>query len=398
MISQIIREKAEKLRQYSIDFRRDLHMHPEPSREEYRTSRRIQEELARHDIPFVVMGQTGVLATVDGAKPGRTILLRGDMDALSVQEETGLPFASQVDGMMHACGHDCHTTILLTSAIILNEMKDSLAGQVRFAFQPAEEVSWGARMMVENGALEGVDACFGAHVMNNMPYGEIGFCSGNLCSAAGVFEILVQGRSGHGALPHLSVDSVVVAAAVVSALQTVVSREIDPMLPSVLTVGDISGGTRFNVIADSVRMTGTFRTFDPEIEQRMPEMIERVATHTAAAYRAEAQVTCQCLCNIVTNDPDMLALARRSSDRVLGPQAAVSIPSQTGSEDFSEFSMRRPSAFVFIGSAIPGEEAFNNHHGRFCVDERVLADGAALYAQVAADFLLGEGEDAASQQ
>ena len=252
-----MKEVAEKYSDYQVEMRRWFHNNAEVSEKEYETAKKIREELDKMGVEWEHCGlETSTLATIKGAKPGKTVLLRGDIDALSVTEETGLPFASKTKGVMHACGHDCHISMLLTAARILNDMKDELCGTVKLAWQSSEEVATGAKAMVEDGALDGVDACFAMHVWGNVPAGHISCDAGPRMGAARMFEIDVQGNSGHGAQPDLAVDAIVAGSAIVGSLQTIVSRKLAPAEPAVVTVGTFNAGERWNVIAGSAKLTG----------------------------------------------------------------------------------------------------------------------------------------------
>ena len=281
-----IKETAQKYSDYIIETRRYLHMHPELSTKEYETSKFVQSELDKIGVPYVQCGlETGVLATIKGGKPGKTILIRGDMDALPVPEENDLSYKSTVDGVMHACGHDTHTAMMLTAAHILNDVKDELCGTVKLAFQPSEETAQGAPSMIENGAMEGVDAVYGQHIWTQVPTGKVAFAAGPRMASAGQFEIWVQGKGGHGAEPHNCHDAVTCCAAIVNSLQTIVSREYRPIDAAVCTVGRMDVGTRWNVIADSGYLAGTTRCFDRQVFAEFPERIERIVKGTCEAYR-----------------------------------------------------------------------------------------------------------------
>lgn len=388
MTVEQIKAKAEELEPFLIEFRRDLHRHPEFSMQEVRTSGRVAEVLEEHGIPYRRIGETGIAADITGGKPGPRILLRADMDALSVTEETGLPYASEIPGAMHACGHDCHTAMLLTAGLILQEFREELAGNVRLAFQPAEEIARGAAAMVDGGVLEGVDACFGMHVMPRIPLGKIGYCRGATASAASYFRIDVTGKPGHGSAPQNGIDAIAASASMITSYQTLLSREIDPLKNGVITIGKIEGGDRFNIIPGHVRMEGTARTYCSDVFRHIEELVKRVTASTAEAYRCTAEVDYQNLTDVVENDDDMIDLFLRSSEKILGPDAATETAPFTGSEDFCEYSCRRPSCFVWLGFGDPEADVlYDNHHSRFCVDERALKTGVALHVMTAAEYL-----------
>lgn len=371
-----------------IELRRSFHAHPELSGQEFETSRRIKETLDRLDIPWRPCGlETGVLAEISGAKPGRTILLRADMDALTVQEETGLPYASTVPGVMHACGHDCHMAALLAAAQILKGLQGELCGTVRLAFQPAEETAKGAQSMIEQGALDGVDGCFALHVWGDIETGKVVVNDGAQMGAADMFEIDITGKGGHGASPHQGIDAAIVACAMVNNLQTLVSREIAPWDPAVLTVGRMDVGTRCNVIPEKGHLEGTTRYFSRELGQRFPEIMERVVTQTAKTFRASATLNYMRVMPPAINNGAMSGLVRRSVEKLFGPGGVGTSEPSSGGEDFAYFMERVPGVLAFVGMYNPACGAvWPNHSGRFLVDEEALVQCAALYVQTALDF------------
>lgn len=384
-----IEEVAAKYAGYQVDMRRHFHRHPEVSGREYETSKMVKAELDKIGVEWVPCGlETGVLATIRGEKPGKTILLRGDMDALTVDEQTGAPYASENPGVMHACGHDCHTSMLLTAVHILNDMKSELCGTVKLAFQPAEEIAEGAKSMIEQGAMDGVDGCFGIHVWADVPSGKVSVEAGPRMGAAGQFRIDVKGKGGHGAAPHQCVDAALVSASIVSNMQALVSREISPMDPAVVTVGVIEAGTRWNVVAESGRIEGTTRCFSNEVYDAFPAMLSRIAEETAKAYRAEAKLTEYIeLVPPTVNDPDMSEIAQAAARKVVAEDAPITSPATMGGEDFAFYMRKAPGAVALLG--IGNEECgavWPQHSGKFCVDESALIKGAMLYAQVAMDF------------
>lgn len=383
-----IKEIAAKYESYLPEVRYHFHAHPEVSEKEFETSKRIREELDKMGVEWRVCGlETGTLATIKGAKPGKTILLRGDIDALTVQEDTGLPYASQNAGIMHACGHDCHISMLLTATQILKDMKDDLCGTVKLAFQPAEEVAVGAKSMIADGALDGVDACFGMHVWADVEAGKVSLEPGPRMAAADCFKIEVTGRGSHGAAPHQGIDAVVAVSAMVNNLQTIVSREIDPAQPAVVTVGAINAGTRWNVVAEHGHLEGTARCFTPEVRAQYQEAIERIMNTTAETFRVKAEMEWIPLVPPTINDPHMSAVAEAAARKVIGPDSPVLSEKTSGGEDFAYFMEKVPGAMALLG--IRNESCgavWPNHSGKFCVDESALLKGAMLYAQVAMDF------------
>lgn len=380
---------AEKYGDYQIEMRRYFHKHPEVSGKEYDTCKKIREELDKIGVPWVHCGmETGTLATIKGNKPGKTILLRGDIDALTVLEETGAEYASVNEGIMHACGHDCHISMLLTAAHILNDMKDELCGTVKLAFQPAEEIGKGAMAMIAEGALEGVEGCFGIHVWTDVPSGHICCMPGPMMASADQFFVDIKGKGGHGAAPHQCIDAAVVASAVVNNLQTVVSRNINPGDPAVVTVGVMSVGSRWNVVPENAHLEGTTRCFSKEAWNYIPEKMEEVIDYTAKAFGAEAKLDYVRLLLPTINTPEMASLVQASSKKIFGEDAPFTMKELTmGAEDFSCYVDEVPGALAFLGTGNPECGAvYANHNGHFCVDEDMLIKGAMLYAQVALDF------------
>ena len=386
-----MKEVAEKYSDYQVEMRRWFHNNAEVSEKEYETAKKIREELDKMGVEWEHCGlETSTLATIKGAKPGKTVLLRGDIDALSVTEETGLPFASKTKGVMHACGHDCHISMLLTAAHILNDMKGELYGTVKLAWQSSEEVATGAKAMVEDGALEGVDACFAMHVWGNVPAGHISCDAGPRMGAARMFEIDVQGNSGHGAQPDLAVDAIVAGSAIVGSLQTIVSRKLAPAEPAVVTVGTFNAGERWNVIAGSAKLTGTTRCFSYDVFNKFPEYVEQVATDTAKAYGCTAEVRDTLLVPPTFNDDGMSALARAVAQDVIGEEAPIHVPPTAGGEDFAYFMEKVPGCVLLLGVADEASGAcYVQHHSKFTVYEPELIRGAQIYAKVAMDFNAG---------
>lgn len=372
-----------------VALRRRIHHVPEVAWQEHETGALVKNELDRLGIPYRSCGgETGILAEIRGSREGKTVLLRADMDALKVQEMTGAEYASEKEGYMHACGHDGHTAMLLGAAMALSEIKDELAGRVLLAFQPAEEVAAGAVAMIEDGVLEGVDACFGMHLMTGVDAGTVLIPDEYVLSAADQFRITVEGLGGHASQPHTAVDAVVTAAAIVNALQTIVSRETNPQEAGVVTIGRMEAGTLFNAIAANAVLEGTVRTYRDDVRQHIEDAVGRIAEATAAAYRAKAVCDYRRFCKATWNDPARAELMRESAREVFGSENVRSQGRLMISEDFSEFALRVPSAFALVGIYDEACDAvYPNHNGKFCFDEGVLTKGAALYVKAAVDFL-----------
>ena len=312
------------------------------------------------------------------------------MDALPVAEENDLPFKSRVEGRMHACGHDCHTSTLLTAAHILNDLKDELHGTVKLAFQPAEETAQGAKDMIAAGAMKGVDGAYGMHVWSGVPSGTACASAGGRMAGAAQFEIWIQGKGGHGAEPASCIDAITCCTAMVNSLQTIVSREFRPLDAAVLTVGRIDAGFRWNVIADTAYIAGTTRCFDNDIAKAFPEKIERIAKGVADAYRCSVKVKYTDLVPPTVNHPQMSAVVEGAIRKVLGEDANFDFGPTTGGEDFAFFINEAPDqmgAVCLLGVRNEAIDCCHEHHSpKFKVDESALLNAAALYCQVADDF------------
>ncbi|MGE0192301.1 MAG: M20 family metallopeptidase [Planctomycetota bacterium] len=370
--------------------RRDLHQHPEPSWKEQRTAALVAERLRALGLePRTGVAETGVVADLDTGEPGPCVLLRADMDALPVHEENDLPWRSTNPGVMHACGHDGHVAMLLAAARVLVQRHPPSRGVVRFCFQPAEEGGNGALAMIEAGVLLSprVDVAYGLHLWNELDRGKVGIVPGPCMAAVDRFEIRVEGRGGHGAIPHRAADPIVAAAHVVTALQTIASRRIDPEHPVVVTVGRIEGGEAFNVIPREVRLLGTARSFHEAAGEALPELVTSIAEQTAAAHGCTARVAYERLSRATVNDPAEAARARDVATRLVGADAVVPLRTMAG-EDFSELLLRVPGCFVFVGSRDEATGKVHPHHSpRFDIDERALPLGAALLVALAHDAL-----------
>lgn len=376
--------------------RRALHRWPELSWQETRTTRLVADELAALHIPARLFpcgsGLVGSLLGEGAGDARRVVVLRADLDALPIQEQTGLPFASEHPGVMHACGHDCHTAMLLGAARVLNRAREAFAGEVRLLFQPAEEINEGATYCMQQGVLDGAAAIFGLHVWGDLDAPGLNIAQGARMASCDNFTLTVSGVSAHGSAPQQGVDAIVAAAAIITQLQTLVSRNNDPRSPLVITVGEIHGGKRFNILADRVEMVGSVRTHDPLTRARVEGELRRLATHTAQAMGATAALSYAYLAPAVTNaHPTLTQLARKAAVDLYGAEALADMPALMCSEDFALYLERVPGLFCFLGgrNAALGVTAAN-HNDAFTVDESALVRGAALYARFALDFLAGD--------
>lgn len=388
-----ISDLAFNLEDYIIAQRRYFHQHPELSWKEFETTNTIANELQSMGIEVRRFPDaTGVLGFIRGKKAdgsGKTVVLRADIDALPIEEKTGLPFASENKGVMHACGHDCHIAMLLGAARILKDTRDEFSGEVRLLFQGAEETSCGAKYYIDQGVLDNADAIFGMHIWGNLDAPYFSIQPGNRMASCDNFKITVEGVSAHGSAPHQGVDAVVAAANIVMQVQTLVSRNNDPCNPLVVSVGEIHGGRRFNIIADRVEMSGTVRTYNTDVRGQMEERLKRVVKHAAEAMGAKAELEYAYTAGPIINSHEPLnGILRQAALSLYGENSLHDLPAMMGSEDFAFYMEKVPGVFCFLGgrNAALGYTAVN-HNDCFTVDEAVLKRGAALYARFARDFL-----------
>jgi amidohydrolase len=387
------REEAEKTESYIIAQRRYFHQHPELSFREAGTTRAIGAQLSEMGLePQYFPDYPGVWAMIRGEKgPGKTVMLRADIDALPVTEKTGLSYCSTVPGVMHACGHDCHTAMLLGAAKMLSSHRDELAGNVKLLFQAAEESCHGAEYYVKNGFLDDVDAIYGAHVWGDLDAPKINVEAGPRMASCDNFTITVTGVSAHGSAPHQGTDAIVAAAAIILQVQTIAARLNDPRAPLAVTIGEISGGQRFNIIANQVVMKGTARTHSRETRSKLESWLRNIVEHTAQANGAKAVLEYEYYPSPLINDERLAAVAQKAAVSLYGEDCLGPMEKAMGSEDFSYFLDKVPGVFAFIGARnVEKGLTAQNHNDRFDVDETMLKKGAALYAQFAHDYLLTE--------
>ncbi|WP_416139850.1 M20 family metallopeptidase [Halomonas sp. HK25] len=380
---------ADQVTHYRDDittWRRHLHRHPELSFKESRTADYIEEVLRSFgNLELSRPTPTSVMARLIGDLPGKTLALRADTDALPIQEENDFEFASCEPGVMHACGHDGHTAMLLGAARILSQHRERLQGEIRFFFQHAEEYfPGGAKEMVEAGAMEGVDWVMGAHLMSDVETGKIGVRNGPMMAAPDGFFITIQGKGGHGAMPHQARDSIAIGAEVVSNLHQLVARHTNPLEPLVVTVGKFVAGEAPNVIADKAELAGTVRSFDPEVRAQVPILMERIVKGITEAHGANYRFEYLSGYHPVINDEAPTQLVREAAIEAFGEAAVIDTPPKMGAEDFSAFLQEAPGSYFFIGSgnAQKGSD-FPHHHPRFTIDEDALLIGTRLFCEVA---------------
>jgi hippurate hydrolase len=384
LLAEIEENFAEKI----VALRRDIHREPELGFDTGKTAEKVLAAI--EGLPLEVetgVAENGIVATLRGEVEGPTVALRADMDGLPITEETELPFASKAEGKMHACGHDGHTSMLVGAAHVLSQdySRQRLNGTVKFVFQPAEEGGGGGRVMVEEGVAEGVNSIFALHLWPGLPFGTVATKAGPIMAAADGFEMEIRGSGGHGAMPHLTADAIVIAAQIVTALQTVVSREVDPVEPAVLTIGEIGGGTAFNIIPEKARIGGTVRTLNADLRASMPGRIEEVARGVANGMRGDARLDYNFSYPVTVNDAGAAERALGVAGELFGEGTVLELPNPSmGGEDFAFFLEKVPGAFVWLGV---GEEVSGLHTPRFAFDEEILPRGSALLAALALESL-----------
>ncbi len=385
-VERELNERKEDL----IRLRRDFHQHPELSFKEGRTAQIVADRLERSGLRVRrAVGQTGVVGVLEGTRPGRTVMWRADMDALPIQEDNAYNFISENAGVMHACGHDGHTAIGLTVADILARHRSDLPGKIVFVFQPAEELGLGALAMLNDGLLEQEqpEVALGLHLGSLYPAGQAQVKAGPLMAAVDTLEMTVRGKGGHAAYPHLCVDPVVVACHIVVALQTLVSREVPPLSPAVITFGTLQAGTKDNIIPNEAKLTGTLRTFDPELRTYLIERIGETSSLVAKAMRAEATFRTHGSCPAVINDAQMAERVQQSAIKAIGAANVAEATQRMGSEDMSYFLQKVPGCFFNVGIGRPGAPQTPHHSALFDMDELGLEVGVKVAAQAIVDML-----------
>lgn len=387
-----IRAKAEYYFNDTIELRRTLHRHPEISGQEVRTSRFVKGKLDEYGVMYKELPGHGILGIIEGKKPGKVFALRADMDGLPIQETSNIEYCSQEDGCGHLCGHDCHTASLLTAARILNECKEDISGKIILIFQPSEENlgpgTFGAEEMVKHGAMDGADAVFGVHVLNEIEAGKVSVQAGPRMAASLCAAIEVFGVGGHGGMPHKCVDAILAGSAIVMNLQSIVSRETNSQESVSITVGTFHGGSSQFAVSDYAKMELTIKFINAKLAEQLKESIIRIAKDTANAYRAKCNVTIRNYLKPVINDPVLSAIAENSLKKLYGEESVAKCDPWTASEDFGEYAVNVPGVFAFIGGRNEKKGCiYPAHHPCFNVDEICLERASALYAQFAIDFL-----------
>mgnify|MGYP006278123411 CR=1 FL=1 len=390
--NRIIKE-VNKIEDDIIKLRHRLHQNPELGYEEYDTSKLVTKTLK--SLNLVVDNNiytTGVSALLKGQNNEQTILLRADMDALAIQEKTDLPYASKKDGVMHACGHDVHTAIVLGAAVVLKELEAELKGNVKFVFQPAEEQEGGALGMIENGVLEKpkVDAALGLHVWGSAQKGTIEIKYGSMMASPDRFLIKIKGEGGHAANPHQCKDPIVIATEVVQKFQNIISRKLEPTEPAVLSVCHIEGGNTHNVIPDEVLIEGTVRTLTEKTRHFIPEVMEKILANTTNTYEADYELDYEYSFPPLINNKEMTDLVSKSADKIMGEKNVIKIEKPNmGGEDFAYFAQEVPSSYFYLGIAPSKDEVIKHHNSYFKVDDEVIADGIAVLVRSVFDYFDG---------
>ncbi|MBD1823066.1 amidohydrolase [Cyanobacteria bacterium FACHB-DQ100] len=377
-----IKDLAVSLAPRLIEIRRHIHSHPELSGQEHQTAAYVAGVLSSCGLHVKeAIGKVGVVGELDGGDDPRLLAIRTDMDALPIQERTGLEFASRQPGIMHACGHDVHTTVGLGTAMVLSQLGVPLPGKIRFLFQPAEEIAQGAQWMVEDGVMNDVDSILSVHVFPSIPAGKIGIRYGALTAAADDLELTIMGESGHGARPHEAIDAIWIASQVITSLQQAISRTQNPLRPVVLTIGKISGGRAPNVIADQVTMSGTVRSLHPETSEVLPAWIENIVSKVCEMYSAKYEMSYRRGTPSVQNDAKLTSLLESSAREVWGNESVQIIPEPSlGAEDFSCYLQHAPGSMFRLGVGYPDRKNYPLHHPQFEVDETAIVTGVVTMA------------------
>lgn len=383
-------EKLEDKFEDLVAIRRNLHMYPELSFEEVKTPAMVAAILREYGLEVKTgVGGRGVTALLRGGRPGKTVALRADFDALPIEDQKEVPYKSKISGVMHACGHDIHTASLLGTAYALSQVKEDLAGNVLFIHQFAEEViPGGAKAMIEDGCLDGVDVVYGAHVISTIPVGQIGYREEYMMAAGDKFEIRIKGRGGHGSMPHLAIDPVLVGSQIVLNIQQIVASRINTTDPTVVTVCSFQGGDRYNIIPDQAVLSGTVRTFSKEARELAEKHIRNIAESACKMAGAECEVVYEYGYPSVRNHPQEAQRVRRMAEVVAGRENVSEVPLQMAMEDFAYYVIERPGAFFLVGGMNPEIQAtYPHHHPKFDVDERSILQIGKMFISLVFDYL-----------
>ena len=388
-----ILKQLEQEKEYLIGLRRVFHEHPEPGLQEFHTAERIEAELNDSGIPCSRIGKTGVLGTIHGTGTGSGIVvLRADIDALPIQETNDIPYRSQTEGVMHACGHDAHTACLLGAARLLAEHRDQFGGEIRLIFQPAEEIGQGADDFIRAGVLKNADRVFGIHTASEVPSGVVGLKPGLNNAAVDHFRIVVHGKSAHVSTPQLGIDALYIASQIVVSIQALVTRLTSPTEPVIIGIGKMEAGTTYNALAETAVLEGTTRTISQESRERIRLLIDRTVQNTADIYCGSAQTVWTGICSALINDPGVCIEAEQMIEKSgIGLQVITDRELSLGGDNFAEFLLHVPGAYAYLGTGNPDlpDTLHAPHNGNFNIDENMLVPGAALYAGYALSRLSG---------
>jgi len=386
-----ILKEVKKIEEDIIEFRHHLHQYPELGYEEFNTAKLIAKTLNKSDLKVNDdIYATGVSALLEGQEKNKTVLLRADMDALTVQEKTNLPYASKKDGIMHACGHDVHSAIVLGAAVVLKELEKDLLGNVKFVFQPAEEQEGGAVGMIENGVLKNpkVDAAFGLHVWGSAKKGTVEIKYDSMMASPDKFLIKIIGAGGHAANPHQCIDPIIISTEVIQEFQNIISRKVDPTEPAVISVCHLEGGNTHNVIPDEVILEGTVRTLTEEVRYKIPKIMEKILENITGIYGADYDFNYEYSFPPLINNCEMTDLVKSSAVKVMGDKNVIELKNPNlGGEDFAYFAKEVPSSYFYLGIAPSKDEIIKHHHSNFYVDDDVIEDGIAILVQAVFDYL-----------
>lgn len=382
-----IRAYTQGLSNEVISIRRYIHNNPELSFQEFETSKYVEEKLNSFGVRTKRIGKTGVIGILEGAISGQTIGLRADMDALEVEEKTGFDYTSSKKGIMHACGHDSHTAMLICAAKVLSQFKAELKGTIKFLFQPAEETDRGALYFINAGECDDLDAIFCLHVCPDLPVGEVSVESGAIMAGLNNFNIRLVGKGGHGAMPHLGIDALVAASALVMNLQSIVSREYNTDNPLVVTVGSLHAGTACNILAEEAKLSGTIRTFDQTVLNNMRGTLDRIVNNTAATFRVKPEIEHILGVPVLENDPNLVGIVRRAAKNIFSQSQIVEFPRTMVGEDCAFYKEKCPVTMAWLGVGHINEQNFSLHHPKFNINEDALWRGVGLHVQTALEFL-----------
>jgi amidohydrolase len=390
-VKNTLRERIADMKDWLVEIRRTIHMHPELGFEEIETSKLVSEWLERFGFKVKRgLAKTGVVGLLEGKEPGRTVAIRADMDALSMDEANSVPYASKIKGKMHACGHDAHVAILLGVAKFFSSMKDRVKGNIKWIFQPAEEGGGGGRVMVEEGVLENpkVDAVFGAHVFPFLPVGKVGIYEREGLAAADRFTIKMIGKGGHAASPHVAKDPILAAGHLITQIHSIVSRNINPLDSGVVTIGKVSGGTAFNIIPDGVELLGTVRSLNPQVREELKSRIEQVVQGVVRSFGMDYQFDFEYGYPVLINDPEMSKLVATACSKGVGEENVEVLKPSMGGEDFAYYLEKVPGSFFRLGCRNEEKGIIHSYHSSlFDIDESVLPFGVEMFVRVIDQYL-----------